>query len=228
LSSAGQPRGRGSFGARLRVALLGLCAVLAGGLLSVSVASDTPSAGSEPALWALLAAQEQASGRFVQEMHSEEGDLIERSSGRYAVLRPGYFRWEIESPDRQQIFVAGDELWHYDVDLATASRRDTGGGSDFTPLELLGGDTASLRERFSVEQLDEAVFRLIPNYPQAGFSSVELTWSAGEIVAMKIRDRSGQAIQLALTPELGNTPLVPDDFFFEPPEGVDVFHNREF
>jgi hypothetical protein len=33
---------------------------------------------------------------------------MERSSGRYAILRPHFFRWEIDDPDRQRMLVAGD------------------------------------------------------------------------------------------------------------------------
>jgi hypothetical protein len=52
---------------------------------------------------------------------------------------------------------------------------------------------------------------------------VEITWNAGEIVAMDVRDRSGQLISLALTPERNAPPLNPADFIFVPPEGVDVY-----
>ena len=98
---------------RWRRAILALTAVLL-------AASGAPGhAQEEPDVWSRLAAQDQASGRFLQEIYSEEGELLERSSGRYAVLRPGFFRWEIDYPDRQQIIIADDTLWHYDIDLAT-------------------------------------------------------------------------------------------------------------
>lgn len=187
---------------------------------NVSVAAAQ---GDAARVWALLEAQTQASGRFFQELYSEDDELLERSRGKYAVLRPGFFRWEIEYPDKQLIVVAGSELWHYDIDLAAATRRNTQDGREFTPLELLAGNSGEMRERFSVEALDEDRYRLIPRFPQAGFASVEISWANGEIVAMAVRDRSGQMINLALTPDETPAPLTPGEFRFEPPEGVDVY-----
>lgn len=177
----------------------------------------------ETTLWSRLAGQQQASGHFVQEMYSEEGELIERSSGHYAVLRPGFFRWNIELPDRQQIVVNGSDLWHYDVDLATATRRSTTGQAEFTPLELLAGATDELRSRFRVEALQNDRYRLIPVFAQAGFASVELFWEKSEIVEMDIRDRSGQLISVALTPDLEAAVLAPQDFELSLPDGVDIY-----
>jgi outer membrane lipoprotein carrier protein len=174
-------------------------------------------------LWELLSAQDQASGRFLQEIYAEDGELLERSSGRYAVLRPDFFRWEIDYPDRQQIVVAGDVLWHYDIDLAAASRRDTRENSEFNALELLAGDSDELRERFAVEVLGDDRYRLVPRFVQAGFTAVDLSWRDGAIIGMEISDRSGQRIRLALTPAADASTLTPADFEFDLPEGVDVY-----
>ena len=65
--------------------------------------------------------------------------------------RAAQIRIGLEDPDRQLLLVSGDTLWHYDIDLETATRRNTGDDSSFAPLELLGGDPATLRERFATE-----------------------------------------------------------------------------
>lgn len=188
-------------------------------------ADDTP--GSPDALWSLLATQTQAQGRFEQKIYAADGELMEESSGRYAVLKPNFFRWEIEYPDRQQIVVAGDVLWHYDLDLETATKRAHGEEGAFTPLELLAGDATTLRERFEVEGLDSGTYRLVPLFPQAGFASVDIQWAGTEIVAMTIRDRSAQLIRLALAPDASGAPLTPGDFSFTPPAGVEVYDALE-
>ena len=173
-------------------------------------------------VWRRLAAQTQATGSFRQALYSEEGELLERSSGRYAVLRPGYFRWIIEAPDRQQIIVAGDSLWHYDLDLATATQRRIDDETQFPALDLLARDSDELVERFRVEALGDDRYRLTPLFPQAGFSVAELTWEGDRLVAMDVIDRSGQALQLLLDPDRDAASLSPADFAFEPPAGTDV------
>ena len=191
------------------------------GLLTLALVAAR-AAAQDADVWSRLAAQEQASGRFLQELYSEEGELLERSSGRYAVLRPGYFRWEIDYPDRQQIIVAGGTLWHYDLDLATATQRLIGEDEQFTALDLLARDSDELAARFSVEASGDESYRLVPLFPQAGFRSAELTWEEGALVAMDVVDRSGQALHIELSPDAQAQPLSPGDFDFDPPEGVDV------
>ena len=183
------------------------------------------------ALWARLAGLDQAQGRFEQALYSERGELLERSSGRYALLKPGFLRWEIERPDRQRLIVAAGQIWHYDIDLATATRRALRRGESFSALDLLTADTASLRQRFQVEVLGDNSgdnsgdqrYRLLPLFPGAEFAVLELTWRDGRLRAMSIRDRSAQRIQLALTPDPAAAPLQAQDFAFEPPPGVEVF-----
>lgn len=201
--------------------LLAVCLSIA----SRSVAGEAAAGVVDPAMspvWNLLASQEQASGEFRQELYDEEGDLVELSQGRYAILRPGYFRWEIDEPDRQEITVADGVLWHYDLDLATATSRQVGAEEQFTALDLLARDSAELAERFTVETLDDQHFRLLPRFPRAGFSAVELSWSEGELTAMTVERRDGQTLSLDLKPELNPRPLAPEDFEFRAPEGVEV------
>lgn len=184
--------------------------------------------GDADEVWTLLASQSQASGAFLQELSDEEGVLLERSSGRYAVLRPGFFRWEIESPDQQLIVVSGPQLWHYDIDLGAASRRDTSQSNEFTPLELLAGDSYDLQGRFETEQLAPSLVRLIPTFPQAGFASVDVGWDKGAVVSMSVQDRSGQTIKLTLNPDKNPAVLTAADFEFVPPADVDVYEPSDY
>ena len=45
-----------------------------------------------------LAAREGMAGQFTQEIISPEGEMLERSNGNFALLRPHFFRWEILAP----------------------------------------------------------------------------------------------------------------------------------
>ncbi|GAB5414415.1 MAG: outer membrane lipoprotein chaperone LolA [Congregibacter sp.] len=188
----------------------------------ILVLGISPCGAQEPDLWQALEGQTQAHGSFEQELYDEKFQLVERSKGRYSVLRPRYFRWSITDPDRQEIVLREEQLWHYDVDLASATVRPADDGGMFTPLELLGGNAKSLRDRFSVEQIDDQSFRLTPSFPQAGFASVDVTWADGEIVGMRIADRSGQQIVLSLTPDANAAPLAPGDFELELPADVEL------
>ncbi len=201
-----------------RILLLAVSAALAG-----SVAAQGESATADDArIWTLLAAQDQAQGEFRQDLFDEEGELIEQARGRYAILRPGYFRWEIDEPDRQQITVSDGTLWHYDLDLATATERRVDVDEQFTALDLLARDSDDLAERFRVEAVREATYRLLPLFPGAGFSAVELVWEGETLTAMTVERRGGQTLALDLAPAANPQALSPADFEFSGPEGVEV------
>lgn len=202
------------------IRLIATATLLLAGVGQVLAQDDSP-------LWSYLSAQTQAEGRFEQSLYAETGELLEESRGQYRLLRPGYFRWDIEEPDSQLIVVADDELWHYDRDLASATRRNAAEQGSFSALELLAGDGEDLRRRFSVTDLGNRLgmdrYRLVPVYAGAGFSAIELQWKEGVVVGMSIRDRSGQEIRLALMPEDSGEALSPSDFEFTVPDGVEVF-----
>ena len=128
------------------IRLIATATLLLAGVGQVLAQDDSP-------LWSYLSAQTQAEGRFEQSLYAETGELLEESRGQYRLLRPGYFRWDIEEPDSQLIVVADDELWHYDRDLASATRRNAAEQGSFSALELLAGDGDDLRRRFSVTDL---------------------------------------------------------------------------
>jgi len=190
--------------------------------LLLGVTAQGGEAPEAESVWALLEARKQLQGNFEQRLFDEEGTLVERTEGRYAILRPGFFRWEIEAPDRQQITISRGTLWHYDLDLETVTVREVTADEQFTALDLLAHDRAKLAERFRVEALDAGTYRLLPLFPQAGFSAVELTWRGDDLVAMNIERRGGQTLSLNLSPLGDAAPLVPEDFDFEPPAGVEV------
>ena len=57
-----------------------------------------------------LAEREGMAGQFTQEIISPEGEVLERSSGSFGLLRPHFFRWEILTPDSQLLLADGETL----------------------------------------------------------------------------------------------------------------------
>jgi outer membrane lipoprotein carrier protein len=190
--------------------------------------TDSPAvpAGDEPAraaLQAMLKGLHSLQGRFEQEVRATDGELLDSSAGQFRLLQPGYFSWHIESPDEQLLLAANNSLWHYDVELETATRRDITGAEAGSPLAILSGDERSLREHYRVEQLAEAQFRLYPYSTRASFYSVTLDFSDGLPVAMTVVDRLQQETRIQFNQLESNPGLSADDFLFTPPAGVDVY-----
>ena len=66
--------------------------------------------------WRALAPIKHLQGSFSQQQYGQDNLLLAESSGKFRLLRPGYFSWEILSPDN-----AIDYRWA-GVHLALRSR----------------------------------------------------------------------------------------------------------
>jgi outer membrane lipoprotein-sorting protein len=71
-----------------------------------------------------LEGQNTASGTFRQSVVDINGAVAFSSTGRFAVLKPHHFRWEIESPDRQLLIATPEAFWQWDKDLDVVVLRD--------------------------------------------------------------------------------------------------------
>lgn len=197
-----------------------LCVIV---LLCLSVGVRAEDAAS--ALAARLAPLAQLSGRFEQSVENAGAATPATSAGRFSLRRPGQFRWEITEPDSQLLVASDGVLWHYDRDLATATRRRFDDGAA-APLLLLAADAPALAEAFVVEAPGPDRYRVIPRTADAGFREAELTFTGAFPATMRIIDRLGQAIAIRFS-DLDDAPLPEGTFDFTPPDGVDVYREGD-
>ena len=213
---------------RMRHALLNLLlALVIVPLASLQVAAE--SAADE--LIQLLDQTTSLQGHFSQQQYDNGGALLGESSGSFAMLRPGYFSWQIESPDSQLIIATPDFIWHHDIDLETVTRRPVDKSGAVSPLQILGGDEQLLRTQFTVSKNATGVFTLIPageaGDSNPGFQRLSLSLDSGVLAGMEIIDALNQRVLITFT-EVDKSPgLLPQDFAFEPPDGVDLFYYDE-
>ena len=199
--------------------------LLALGLCLVAGIARSDSADTEK-LIERLADVQQLQGQFRQTQYANGDDaLISASGGNFKLLKPHYVAWEIDSPDNQLIVADGEHLWHFDRDLETVTRRPVAGQKDLSPLQILAGDTAQLREKFLVSNTGEGRFRLAPIDDDAAFRALTLVFVDGQISAMEVVDKLNQRLFIELLEVDATTTLVPADFAFEPPEGADLFYH---
>jgi outer membrane lipoprotein carrier protein len=202
----------------LYIAGLGLCL-----LAAISSASDN----AADQLLAELSGLSHLQGDFSQRQLGEGGEVLAESSGRFRLLRPGYFAWEILSPDSQLIIADPQNLWHYDRDLETVTRRPVAGRAEMSPLQVLGGDENLLRERFTVTVAEDGAFQLLPVAGDQGFRRLTLYLDGGSIQGMDILDSLGQRVTIEFRNLDAATALTAEDFAFTPPAGADLFYHDE-
>ena len=169
-----------------------------------------------------LAPLERLQGKFVQRQYDEGGELLLESQGRFGVLRPDHFSWEIQSPDSQLIVTTAEFVWHHDRDLDTVTRRPLAAAGAMAPLQVLGGDNDVLRSAFTVTQVQDSTFILRPTGSDAGFQALTVQLREGEIAAMEVLDNLDQTLRVEFSDLVSNGALTPADFAFTPPPGADL------
>lgn len=164
-------------------------------------------------------------GEFEQRLIDANGELLEVSSGRLYIDRPGRFRWVYDEPYEQWLVADGRNIWNYDVDLAQVTVKPQAKALASTPALLLGGAESAMDEfvydgTYRTAGLVWA--RLRPVDTSSGFRQVELAFSDGVLVRMVFLDNLEQTTLVTLHDVEVNQPIEASVFEFEMPDDVDV------
>lgn len=173
--------------------------------------------------------------RYFHDLQSLRADFIQRvydgtrivqsSSGRMLMRKPGQFRWDYRTPAEQIVVADGERLWTYDVDLAQVTVRKLDTALSSTPLALLSGATP-IEETFEIgdvqtrEGLDW--YDLKPKQPQPEFQRLRIAFKGHALVSLELEDHFGQRTRLDFQQLERNPTLDPALLKFAPPPGVDV------
>ena len=190
-------------------------------LLASTALGDTD---DTDALLAVLNRIDSMQGQFSQRQYDESNALLASSAGQFRLLRPGYFAWEIESPDNQLIIADPQYIWQYDRDLETVTRRPVDDSEQMSPLQVLGGNETLLRSSFNVKQTAADTFSLHPKGINPGFQRLVVTFSGNTFAGLEIADNLNQRIVIEFAQVDSESQLFAEDFSFIPPQEADLFY----
>lgn len=172
-------------------------------------------------LAALLADTRNMQAQFKQRVVSDEGDLLEESSGSMAFQRPHQLRWEISEPYRYLVLTDGQTLWRYDPDFEQLSTESFTSVAQ-TPMLILAASAAELSSQYEITVQSGALekhFGLKPHSKDAEFSRLSLSFDGPELKAMHLTDKLGQQTEISLSDTRVNGESLADALFvFEQPE----------
>lgn len=134
--------------------------------------------------------------KFTQQVFTESGTSNQISQGEMWVKKPKLFRWDVETPFVQQIFVNEDEMVVFDVDLDQAIVKSLSDKLSDVPAHLLSGDTTLIANEYLVSESESVAgfaYSLTPKSTEALFESLEMGFNhANTIRYMKLIDNLGQ------------------------------------
>ena len=205
-----------------------------GGLLACVLAPAALAQGGSDAVTrvdAYLATVNTLTANFSQVVRNRDNQIVDRASGTLSLSRPNRFRWDYQKPYVQTIVADGKRLWLYDSDLEQVTVRALEQGLGSTPAMLLSG-AGKVGDAFvsvAVQQQGDWTWcRLKPKQEGSDFEQVSLAFDRkGELAAMELRDKLGQATVIEFGALRRNPPLDQRLFRFEPPPGADVIGRAE-
>jgi len=171
------------------------------------------SAGLRADVLETLAAREGMAGQFTQEIISPEGEVLERSNGSFALLRPHFFRWEIVAPDSQLLLANSDQLTQIDWGLEVVVKRPIVETAS-SPFQWLLASRATLDAAFDISLSDDAAV-LIPLDPQSPYGRLDIAQTAETVWRLDAEDRGGQVLRVELRENIDHPPRIAD--FVVPP-----------
>ncbi|SIT65608.1 outer membrane lipoprotein carrier protein [Ectothiorhodosinus mongolicus] len=176
-------------------------------------------------LQGFISTMQNFSARFEQVVLTERDEVMQVTEGRVYLRRPGQFRWDYETPFRQQIISDGDQLWSYDEDLAQVLVQPIDAALTQTPLMLLT-DPQPLDDNFVITEegmIDDLLWvALEPKGDDAEFLRVLIGLDERMIRRMVLYDPLGQQTRIRFTQTVLNGPMATTLFQFTPPDDVDL------
>ena len=162
---------------------------------------------------------------FEQQVVDGNNRPLQSSQGHMWIKRPGRFRWDYETPYRQQLVADGKHLWSYDEDLEQVTVQKASDVLTSTPAMLLSGEEP-LEKVFNIEEVksggDEQHVLLVPKSDDSNITRIHLYFSGKTLSRIKAEDNFGNTTTFSFTAFERNPPLDKSVFTFVPPAGADV------
>ena len=204
--------------------LLGICSLL----LFIPAASHAqpPPAWFTAFFTGLLTMQ----ADFDQQVMDGNKELLQSSQGHMWIMRPGRFRWDYETPYKQQLVADGERLWSYDEDLEQVTVQPASEVLTSTPAMLLSGDKP-LETVFNIEEASTTgagqTVTLVPKTDDSNVIRLQVHFSGKLLTHIDAEDSFGNTTIFSFSNLERNPKLDENIFTFTPPAGADVIGNTD-
>ncbi len=190
---------------RLTLFVLALC-------LGQVTLADKPDAATR--LQARLAPLTEISGAFQQRIYDDRGELLQQSSGEFALQRPNRLRWHTLEPYEHLVITDGEILLRWEPDLEQLNREPVSDDMMATPAMILGEGGHQLRDRYQIRsrrQGDQERFVLVPRQ-ESPFTELSIVFESEQLSGIEMMDSLGQRTDIILNELKTDSPLPADTF----------------
>ena len=193
--------------------MLSSCLVLA----QDNLESEIEISEIESAIKALTTAR----GEFEQIIREQDGFVLDRQTGSFALERPRKLHWQISELD-QLLVGDGEQLYLYDELFEQVIIREWSSDPSLNPAAILLEDIR-LQDWARVESSNNSL-KLIPTGSIAAILEIELVMDQGFPSRLTLLDTTGQSTEIRFSEVEQNIELEPELFIFDIPSGVEVIY----
>jgi len=158
---------------------------------------------------------------FDQQVVDANQQLVQSAQGQLWIQRPGRFRWNYETPYRQQLVADGERVWSFDEDLEQVTVQPASEILTATPAMLLSG-TQPLDEVFEFSAGTDGNIMLQPKNTDSNITTLTLGFAGDILNRIEAHDSFGNTTVFSFSNVQRNGQLSPALFRFIPPPGADV------
>jgi outer membrane lipoprotein carrier protein len=163
--------------------------------------------------------------RFEQSVLDSENAQTGLMHGLFLLDRPGRFRWDYISPQRQIILADGRDVWFIEEDLKQVTRHLQRWALKNTPAAFLTMD-ADVEDDFEIIEIGERLgmqwLELIPRSSDSDLNRVLLAFVGRELRHMELADKFGMISRFRFFDIERNVPIDGELFVFEGADDWDV------
>ena len=200
---------------------------VAGSLLTTSAFSQSKPSDGIDQLKDFMIGAKSAKGEFEQKLLKASG-ASEVTSGSFAFVRPGKFRWEVKKPYSQLLVSDGTQLFFYDKDLNQVVVRKLSDVLGATPAAILFGSN-EFERNFKLSSLGsrpdgdwvEAV-PVVAGAREAGFEKMSIGFKNALPTSMEVKDAFGRTSVFNFSGIQRNSVASDAEFKFAIPAGAEV------
>ncbi|WP_295385424.1 outer membrane lipoprotein chaperone LolA [uncultured Thiodictyon sp.] len=202
---------------------LGAVVLLLSALFGLGLAAPAAADGTQR-LTAFLKGLHSLQANFEQTTFNGDRTRMMQGRGTFYLQRPGRFRWEYETPNKQVIIADGKRVYLHDLDLDQVSHQSQDKALRGTPALLLANDTPVERD-FSLRDIESSDGRdwveLTPKAADTEVVRIELGFGAAGLESMIMQDSFGQDTRLNFSAAKRNPALDAALFKFNEKTGGD-------
>ena len=196
----------------------------------ITFAQDDLDAGAETQkqtdiseIESVISALTTARGEFEQIIREQDGYVLDRQTGSFALERPRKLHWQISELD-QLLIGDGEQLYLYDELFEQVIIREWSSDPSLNPAAILLEDIR-LQDWARVETAGNNL-KLIPTGDIAAILEIELSMSQGFPNMLTLLDTTGQTTEIRFSEVEQNIELEPELFRFDIPSGVEVIYEE--